>query len=264
VTKPSWRDDFVTHRDAGGQAAILLVGGMCATLVLAVILGGVARGIGIRADAQRAADLAALAGARAMLDAYPRLFTASDDPGHLEKAAYLDIGRAAARDVAARNGAPAPAIDFPDAETIAPVRIRVTVRERVEVERNGARAATGVRAVAQAELSPSADGGFATGGGYDGPLAQRQGKPMRPDVALAFDRMAAAARRAGVSILITSAFRSDAEQAILWARHPDPKWVAPPGKSLHRNATELDLGPPAAYAWLAANAPRFRFVKRYA
>jgi soluble lytic murein transglycosylase-like protein len=39
--------------------------------------------------------------------------------------------------------------------------------------------------------------------------------------------------------------------------------VAPPGRSLHRNGTELDLGPPSAYGWLARNAPRFGFVKRY-
>jgi hypothetical protein len=32
------------------------------------------------------------------------------------------------------------------------------------------------------------------------------------------------------------------------ARQPDPKWAAPPGTWLHRYATELDLGPPAAYA----------------
>src|SRR5919205_2340592 len=87
---------------------------------------------------------------------------------------------------------------------------------------------------------------------------------MRPDVALAFDRMERAARQDGVSLLIASAYRSDAEQAVLFRAHPDPKWVAPPGTSLHRYATELDLGPPAAYAWLAANARRFHFVKRYA
>ena len=63
---------------------------------------------------------------------------------------------------------------------------------------------------------------------------------------------------------MASGFRSDAEQAVLWARNPDPKWVAPPGTSLHRNATELDLGPPSAAAWLAANAPRFHFTLRYA
>jgi soluble lytic murein transglycosylase-like protein len=88
---------------------------------------------------------------------------------------------------------------------------------------------------------------------------------MRPDVALAFDRMAAAAREeTGVFLEVTSGYRSDAEQARLFAAHPDPKWVAPPGESLHRYATELDLGPPAAYAWLAANARRFGFIKRYA
>jgi soluble lytic murein transglycosylase-like protein len=86
---------------------------------------------------------------------------------------------------------------------------------------------------------------------------------MRPDVALAFDRMEAAARADGVSLLITSAYRSDAEQAALFAARPDPKWVARPGTSLHRLGTELDLGPRSAYGWLAANAKRFGFVQRY-
>jgi len=88
---------------------------------------------------------------------------------------------------------------------------------------------------------------------------------MRPDVAKAFDRMAAAARReAGLTLVVTSGFRSDAEQAKLFAANPNPKWVAPPGRSLHRLGTELDLGPPGAHGWLAANARRFGFVKRYA
>jgi hypothetical protein len=76
--------------------------------------------------------------------------------------------------------------------------------------------------------------------------------------------MAAAASRAGISLLVVSGFRSDAEQAALFAAHPDPKWVAPPGHSLHRCATELDLGPDSAYGWLAANAGSFGFVQRYA
>ena len=103
-----------------------------------------------------------------------------------------------------------------------------------------------------------------SGGGYDGPLAYRMGKPMRPDVAEAFDAMAAAARRDGVVLSVTSAFRSDAEQARLFAANPNPKWVAPPGTSLHRWGTELDLGPPGAYGWLKANHKRFGFVHRYA
>jgi hypothetical protein len=86
---------------------------------------------------------------------------------------------------------------------------------------------------------------------------------MRLDVGAAYDRMAAAARAAGVALAVSSGFRSDAEQAALFAAHPDPRWVAPPGRSLHRCATELDLGPSSAYGWLAANAHRFGFVERY-
>jgi hypothetical protein len=86
---------------------------------------------------------------------------------------------------------------------------------------------------------------------------------MRPDVAAAFDRMAAAASHAGITLIVNSGFRSDAEQAALFAAHPDPQWVAPPGHSLHRCATELDLGPETAYGWLAANAGRFGFLQRY-
>jgi hypothetical protein len=104
---------------------------------------------------------------------------------------------------------------------------------------------------------------MASGGGYSGPLVYRNGKGMRPDVAAAFDRMALAARGDGIALLVVSGFRSDAEQAALFAAHPDPKWVAPPGQSLHRCATELDLGPESAYAWLAANAGHFGFLQRY-
>src|SRR5919201_1620805 len=116
-----------------------------------------------------------------------------------------------------------------------------------------------------AALTPDGNGiDIAAGGGYLGPFAYRQGKPMRPDVALAFDRLAAAAKsEAGIDLLINSAFRSDEEQARLFAAHPDPKWVARPGESLHRFGTELDLGPPSAYGWLERNAARFHFIKRY-
>jgi len=147
---------------------------------------------------------------------------------------------------------------------LAPVRIRVGVREAVEVRRTHERRRLTIRVVAEAELAPATAGVLAEGGGYDGPLAYRQGKPMRPDVAQAFDRMDRAARGDGVSLLIDSAYRSDAEQAALFRAHPDPKWVAPPGTSLHRYATELDLGPKSAYGWLSANADRFHFVQRYA
>ena len=89
---------------------------------------------------------------------------------------------------------------------------------------------------------------------------------MCPAVAAAFDMMDAAAHADGIDLVVTSGFRSDAEQAVLFARHPDPKWVAPPGRSRHRDATELDMnmaGGGAAHAWLAANGGRFGFVQRY-
>jgi hypothetical protein len=239
---------------------------LLAGLVGALVLGGVARGIGVQGERQRAADLAALAGAKAMHAAYPRLFEPAVVDGrpngrHLTAAAYEALGREAATATAARNGAPATAIKFPDGDTFAPTRIAVTVSAPVEVGDDAADAS----ATAEAELAPPATLGTlaATGDEYRGPLATRQGKPMRPDVAQAFDRMERAARADGVALIIASGFRSNAEQAVLFAAHPDPKWVAPPGKSLHRLGTELDLGPRAAYGWLAANARRFGFVQRY-
>jgi len=253
-----------------GQALLLLVAAMCAALVAALVLGGVARGIGAKGRDQQAADLAALGGARAMRADYDRLFApavvgGAPSPRHLERAAYLDAARARALAVARLNGAQRVEVAFPDGAAFAPTRIRVTVRDPAVVEVGGRRRSAPVAAVAEAQLASGATDAFAAGPGeYQGPLAFRQGKPMRPDVALAFDRMASAAAADGVALIVVSGYRSNAEQARLFAAHPDPRWVAPPGRSLHRLGTELDLGPRSAYGWLAAHAPSFQFVQRYA
>jgi hypothetical protein len=247
------------------------VGVMLALVVGAVMLGSAGRGFGVLGASQRAADLAALAGARTMHAAQPRLFEpplidGRANPAHLERSQYIALARDAATDVARRNGSAAVTVQFPDEESVAPMRIRVVAQSTFRIGSGRLRRLLSLRADAEAELSPSAGAGvagFGSGGGYDGPLAYRQGEPMRPDVAMAFDRMHVAARADGVQLLVISGFRSDAEQAILFARRPDPRWVAPPGKSLHRNATELDLGPPSAYGWLSRNARRFGFVQRY-
>jgi hypothetical protein len=255
-------------RDDSGQATILVLGVATALVLGALVLGAIAQGVGAHGDQQRAADLAALAGARAMHEAYAGLFEAPvlsgrANPAHLERDAYLGLGRRAAIATARRNGAGRVAVSFPDGSTFAPVRVRVEVQDDIAV---GDVEHVPAGASAEAELAPPGEiaAAGAGAGEYRGPLASRQGKAMRPDVAVAFDRLAAAASRDGVALIVVSAFRTNAEQALLFAQHPDPKWVAPPGQSLHRLATELDLGPEAAYGWLAANAPRFHFVQRYA
>ena len=248
-------------------AAILVV----ALALILVAVGGAATAKG---RMQRAADLAALSAARSMRDDFGRLFIpaeradGSPDPEHLELSEYLARARDAGLEAADGNGIDANlvAVRFPDRTSFAPLQVSVDIGGDVEV--GGTReGATDVSA--EAEVSPpatSATGSLPTvaiGGGYAGTLAYRQGKPMRPDVAEAFDRMAAAAARDGVALAINSAYRSDAEQQRLWDANPDPRMVAPPGTSLHRCGTELDLGPPEAYGWLAANAGRFGFVQRY-
>jgi hypothetical protein len=186
----------------------------------------------------------------------------------MPKPVYLNRARLAAIRTAVINRASSLAVSvrFPDASSYAPVRAKVSIATSVKAGTGGgARRAPPNWAEARISMPVSMGSvpSFASGGGYSGPLAERQGKGMRPDVAAAFDAMAAAAAAAGITLTITSAFRSDAEQAALFAANPDPTWVAPPGQSLHRCATELDLGPPGAYAWLAANAGRFGFLKRY-
>jgi len=244
-----------------GQAAVLLVGVLLAVVIGGLFLGIYARAVGVHSDQQRAADLAALAGARAMRAVYPRIFEIG--PTHLSVAEYEAIGRQAAAGTAAANGAPVAVIDFPRPDVFAPVLIRVRVAGRAKLP--GGRSAR-VSATAEAELVPETTSFIAPSPGageYPGPFAFRQGKPMRPDVALAFDRMAAAARADGVALIVNSAWRGYAEQAAIFAARPDPKWAARPGTSLHRLGTELDLGPTTAQAWLAANAGRFHFVQRY-
>ncbi len=272
-----------------GQASLLLLGMIASLLAGTLILFSFGQALGARSKHQRAADLAAVSAAQAMRRHYPRLFeyalleNGAPNPRHLSNAGYLALARAAAVRGARRNGVRPGRVDlsFPGAG-FAPTRVTVTVRgealiglpgERRRATRVGgagqARRAVPVRARATAELAPDLGAAFGmpghgSGGGYDGPLAYRQGKPMRPDVAAAFDRMAAAARReAGLILSVSSGFRSDAEQAGLWNANPDPRWVAPPGTSLHRYGTELDLGPIAAYGWLGANARRFGFIQRY-
>jgi hypothetical protein len=262
-----------SEREAG-QALILALGGAFVILAGAVALVAIAGAVTGKGRAQRAADLVAISAARSMRDDLPRLLAPATlpsgvpNPTHIEKPVYLARARAAALAAGRANGVD-PArlrVSFPDAASFAPLRAKAIVVGRLEVGGGGEAVEASAVAEAGAPVGAGAGAGMpttASGGGYGGPLVYRTGEGMRPDVAAAFDRMTAAARADGITLVVVSGFRSDAEQAELFAAHPDPTWVAPPGKSLHRCATELDLGPDAAYGWLAANATRFGFLQRY-
>ncbi|MBJ7458462.1 MAG: transglycosylase SLT domain-containing protein [Thermoleophilaceae bacterium] len=264
--------------DARGQASIGLVAGSILALLGVALFAQYGGALAARGHDQRTADIAAAAAAGRMAKDYSRTFEppvlpgGAPNPHYLSPAAYRLRARAAAVRVAVVNREVGRIERVKFGLGAAPTSVTVATLRKHDVAISGTdqKRHVKVRARATAELRfsfatmPGANPAIGSGGGYDGPLAYRQGKPMRPDVAAAFDRMAAAARSAGISLAINSAFRSDAEQSRLFAAHPDPKWVAPPGTSLHRYGTELDLGPPGAYGWLAANARRFGFIKRYA
>ena len=229
-----------------GQATPLFLALTVALLAFTMVAFGVIKAV-LELDRRQAfADVAALAGADAL-----RLGRSAADSAELaERVALVNHMRADAV--------------VPDAGSQVPIRMRVSVRQPLRVGIGPA--AIDVSAERSAEAIVAQPVGMEVDpgpGDYAGPFAWRQGKPMRPDVAIAFDRLAGVASSVGVGVVIASAWRSTAEQARLFAAHPDPKWVAPPGRSLHRLGTELDLGPPSAYSWLAANAGRFGFLKRY-
>lgn len=247
-----------SDRQCGQAFPLVLVTGL---LVLAAGVGvfTVGRAYAAKADAQSGADVVAVGTARRLQHELTAMAAAD---GLVERRAWHTRLRVTATALARANGVTL------DRVTIADGAWPPTI-VRVRVSAPGP-AGTRIAAAAQAQVLPGAgavpDGadGAVTAGEYRGPLVFRQGKPTCPAVAAAFDRMAAAARRGGVGLVINSAFRSDREQAILFRRHPDPKWVAPPGRSRHRNATELDLaGTPGAWTWLANHAGAFGFVQRY-
>ena len=242
------------RRSVGLNGGFLCDSGQAVPAVLALVIGASATaavGLGVAAygvsvdRARSIADVAALSGARAAW-------------GGAGRAA---VERAAVQTVHLNGGSEGEVVSPRPTDPVGSVRVRVQRPFRI----GGGPLTVPIQVESVAEVADWLGGGLSPGpGDYSGPFTWRQGKPMRPDTALAFDRMAAAAGIAGVQIQINSAWRSSSEQAALFAAHPDPKWVAPPGRSLHRLGTELDLGPDAAYGWLASNASRFGFIQRYA
>ena len=268
----------------GGQALPALLGAglilILAALALAAI-GGAATGKG---RVQRAADLAALSAVRSMRDDVPRLLAPPRLSGRRGRTLVTSPrpttspARGSPAIDAARRNRVDPGrlrLSFPDATADPPLRARVTVTGEIDPDQLDRR---------RTRRRPPADSGGRLGGRRGvgpGVLLDRDAgagggwRLLRARSSIATARGCAPTwrppstgwrRRRGVpglDLVVVSGFRSDAEQAELFARHPDPRWVAPPGHSLHRCATELDLGPSSAYGWLAANAGRFGFVRRY-
>jgi hypothetical protein len=261
VVDPGTRRRVRTER---GQVAVLLVGGLLAVLVGAFVPGAVAQGVGGQAAAQRAADLGRWRGARAIRAEYARLFEPPAlrrraNPQHLEKAAYLEIGRTAAVRVARANDAPNADVAFPDGRTFAPVRIRVAVRRRFAF--GGRRLA--LRASAEAELCAAGTerpGGRwrlrrAAGIPAGQADAARRGAGVRPD------GPGGARRRRVARDLERVSLRCRAGRAVRPPSGPEvgraAGRVAAPQR--HRARPRAALGLP----WLAANAGRFHFRQRY-
>ena len=173
----------------GGQAALLMLGVLAAVLVGVLVLFGFGQALGARGHAQRAADLAAVSAAQVMRRNFARLFEPAVLEGgvpnsrHLSNDAYLALARAAALRGAVRNGVQRRRVEvaFPESR-FAPTRVTVVVRDTADVRLpDDRRHPVEVRAQATAEIAADAGGlgmpGQASGGGYSGPLAYRQGKP---------------------------------------------------------------------------------------
>lgn len=95
----------------------------------------------------------------------------------------------------------------------------------------------------------------------------------------AFERMQAAAKAAGITLTITSGFRTMEKQTELYneyqkqlklwnegKRSTKPTPAARPGYSNHQNGTAIDIAVEGnnpssrTYQWLAANAPKYGFT----
>ena len=101
----------------------------------------------------------------------------------------------------------------------------------------------------------------------------REGHKLRKPAAAAMKTMCAAARAAGVTLMVSSAYRSYEYQKNLFARNVAEmgqaealRVSAPPGASQHQLGTAADFGSitdefaeTAAGKWVAANAGRFGF-----
>ena len=231
-----------------GQAVVLAIGGSFALIAAALALVAIAGAVTGKGRTQRAADLAAISAARSMRDDLAAALAADAPERASQPRAHGQADLPSARPPRGhrrRNGERGGGDEAAGRLSRRPL-LRPGPGQDLGLGRPGG---TGRRVEAKAEAEAAAAAGalssppsIASGGGYSGPLTYRQGEPMRPDVATAFDRMAAAAAAAGVRCgQLRLSLRRRAGGAL--RRQPRPALGRPARHSLHRCATELDLGP---------------------
>lgn len=225
--------------DESGQAALPALGIALVAVLFATVLMAVGQVLVVRAEAQQAADV--------LVDDLERRGVADPDSD--------------THALARANGVTGVGVESDDDGT----RMLVVAAALPRVF--GVRPGDQVRARAELpEWTISTSGGSATGRAYSGPLVAIDGARICPAVGKAYMTMQSAARRDGITLWAVSGWRSEAEQAVLYARL-GPRLAAPPGTSLHHAATELDLavgssGSPT-HGWLTRNGPSFGFIQRY-
>jgi hypothetical protein len=97
-----------------------------------------------------------------------------------------------------------------------------------------------------------------TGGGATGKIVSiGGGHSLDSSAAGAFRKMVADAAREGVTISLTSSYRSNAEQAVLYQRYLNGtgNLAAQPGKSGHNRGTSLDVR--SGISWMQRNGARY-------
>ena len=101
--------------------------------------------------------------------------------------------------------------------------------------------------------------------------AAREAGAIHPSLSRSIARAQTAARTAGLDLQVTSGFRGAATQQRLYdqaiAKYGSPQtarhWVLPPAESAHVKGLAVDVGPPAAAAWLEKNGVRYGLCRRY-
>ncbi len=195
------------------------------------------------------------------------------NPRHMPLPVYLARARAAPSRGARRNGGRALA----RAGQLPGRHVRAHARRGAARPEPRARAGRGRSAQRIPVRRPGRGGDQPGRGRAAGHARPRHGRRLRRPAGLP-DGQADATRRGarrsigwrparagtGIALSVTSAFRSDAEQARLFAANPNPKWVAPPGHQPAPLGHRARPGPAGRVRVAEGQRRRFGFIHRYA